>query len=71
MAGEKNLTDKRPAGALLGQSASDLVGFWGKAPVAQPVLTYINTATATTTLNEQQINRIIAALVLCGIIRTT
>ena len=71
MAGEKNLTDLRPAGALVGQSSTDKVGFWGKAPVARPSVTWPNTGTATTTLNETKCNRLMAALVAIGIITTT
>lgn len=71
MAGEKQLTDKRADGALLGQSSTDKVGFWGKAPVARPSVTWPNTGTATTALNETKCNRLMAALVACGIITTT
>ena len=71
MAGEKNLTDLRPSGALMGQSATDKVGFWGKTPVARPSVTWPDTATATTTLNETKMNRLMAALVAIGIITTT
>ena len=34
------LTDKNPDGTRLGQSTSDLVGFWGKAPTSQRAGTY-------------------------------
>lgn len=32
----RDLTDARTDGANLGQSATDLVGFWGVTPVVQP-----------------------------------
>lgn len=35
MAGEKQHSDGRPAGQVFGQSASDLVGFYGATPVVQ------------------------------------
>lgn len=47
------------------------VGFYGTSPVARPSVTWPNTATATTTLNELKANRIMAALVSLGLIVTT
>jgi hypothetical protein len=35
MATYNNLSDGRPDGTMVGQNASDLVGFHGKAPAAQ------------------------------------
>lgn len=55
----------------VGVSASSLVGFFGTTPRAQPSVTWPNTATATTTLNETKCNRLMAALVALGIIVTT
>jgi hypothetical protein len=46
-------------------------GFFGTTPVARPSVTWPNTATATTTLNETKVNRLMAALVTLGIIVTT
>ena len=46
-------------------------GFFCADPVAQPSVTWPNTATATTTLNETKVNRIMAALVSLGLIATT
>lgn len=62
---------KIPEGMTVGQSATDLVGFFGKAPIVQPSVTWPNTGTATTTLNETKVNRLMAALVNLGIIVTT
>lgn len=49
----KQLSDGNPDGVNLGQSASDLVGFYGKAPAAQPatVADATDAATAITTVN--------------------
>lgn len=57
-------------GQRLGVSGGK-VGFYGTAPVARPSVTWPNTATATTTLNETKCNRLMAALVSLGIIVTT
>lgn len=46
-------------------------GFFGATPVARPSVTWPNTGTATTTLNETKVNRIMAALVSLGLIVTT
>jgi len=67
----KQLSDGHPDGTKLGQSSTDPVGFWGKTPIARPSVTWPNTATATTTLNETKTNRLMAALVAAGIITTT
>ena len=50
---------------------ADKVGFYGATPVARPSVTWPNTATATTTLNETKANRLMAALVTLGLIVTT
>ena len=50
MAGEKQLSDGRPAGTLLGQSATDLVGMHGQAPSDQAAaITSVGTAAAIST----------------------
>jgi hypothetical protein len=46
-------------------------GFFGASPVAKPVVTWPDTTTATTTINETKVNRIMAALVSLGLIETT
>lgn len=46
MADENQLSDGRPAGTILGQSASDKIGFYGATPVVQRA-----TATTHTTTN--------------------
>lgn len=68
----KQLSDKGPDGTLLGQSATDKIGFYGlTTPIVKPSVTWPNTATATTTLNEAKANRLMAALVALGLIVTT
>ncbi len=68
----KQLSDGGPDGTKLGQSATDKLGFYALAtPIARPSVTWPNTATATTTLNETKVNRLMAALVNLGLIVTT
>lgn len=52
-------------------NANSKAGFFGKAAIPQPSVTWPNTATATTTLNETKVNRLMAALVKLGLIVTT
>lgn len=58
-------------GMTVGQSATDKIGFFGATPIVKPSVTWPNTGTATTTLNETKVNRIMAALVNLGLIVTT
>lgn len=46
-------------------------GFFGTTPITRPSVTWPNTGTATTTLNETKVNRLMAALVSLGLIVTT
>ncbi len=62
---------KIPEGVTFGQSATDKIGFFGATPIVKPSVTWPNTGTATTTLNELKANRIMAALVNLGLIVTT
>lgn len=57
-------------GKQVGNSSTDLVGFWGATPVVQPAITAVGTTTATTTLNETKIDRLYSALRTAGIINT-
>jgi len=54
MATIKELSDGGPDGTRLGQSTSDLVGFWGATPVNQPADTnqFAITTTALTTITD-------------------
>lgn len=59
-------------GVNLGRSTTDKIGFYGLAtPIVQPSVTWPNTGTATTTLNETKCNRLMAALVALNLIVTT
>ena len=60
-----------PDGCQLGGAATDKIGFYGATPIVKPSVTWPNTGTATTTLNETKVHRIMAALVNLGLIVTT
>ena len=65
----KQLSDGGPDGLLVGQSTTDLIGFYGlTTPIAQPAITAIGTTTATTTILETRISRLTAALVALGLV---
>ncbi len=71
MADYNELSDGRPDGARLGQSASDLVAFHGATPTDQ--YAYIATVTASTTLTSvvSALNSVIAALVEKGLVASS
>lgn len=60
-----------PDGSQFGGASTDKIGFYGATPVTRPSVTWPNTGTATTALNETKVNRIMAALVSLGLIVTT
>lgn len=60
-----------PDGLQIGKSATEKIGFYGTVPIVKPSVTWPNTATATTALNEAKANRLMAALVALGLIVTT
>lgn len=62
------LGDGNPDGVQLPDTKA---GFYGATPIAQPSVTWPATGTATTTLNETKVNRIMTALVNLGLIVTT
>jgi len=64
----KQLSDGGPDGTKLGQSASDLVGFYGTSPVDQPAAVTSSTATATSA--STAVNLVIARLRELGLIAT-
>lgn len=64
---QSNLTDIDKFQMNSGATAA----FFGTTAVARPSVTWPNTATATTTLNETKCNRLMAALVTLGLIVTT
>lgn len=45
MAIGKQLSDGNPDGTALGQSATDLISFYGETPIVQPTVTAIGTTT--------------------------
>lgn len=67
----EQVTYNAPSGAQVGASATEKIGFFGATPIAKPSVTWPDTATATTTLNETKVNRLMAALVNLGLIVTT
>lgn len=56
-------------GVMLGNSTSDLVGFYGTAPIAKPSVT--QTTTATTTSLRADVTRLQTALSNLGLITLT
>jgi hypothetical protein len=66
----EQLTSGNDDGSNVGASATEKVGFFGATPVVQVAMTAVATATATTTLNELKINRVIAALATLGLTTT-
>lgn len=56
---------------VLQHRSGGTAGFFGTTPITRPSVTWPNTATATTTLNELKCNRLMAALVNLGLIVTT
>jgi hypothetical protein len=68
----EHLSKGNDDGTILGQSATDKVGFYGLATaIVQPIVTAPNTATFTTTMAETHIARLRVALVNLGLVRTT
>lgn len=65
------LSDGRPDGTQLGQSASDKVAFHGATPTAQ--ISYIATITASATLSQIVVNfnALLDALKTLGLIATS
>lgn len=66
----EQVTYNSPAGAQVGKSSTEKVGFFGAIPVVQVAVTAVATATATTALNETKINRLYTALRTLGFINT-
>jgi hypothetical protein len=65
MAG-KQLSDRNTGGTILGQDATDKVGFFGKAPATQP--TAVATAAALATAAAAAVNAVITRLRTLGLI---
>lgn len=65
MAGERQLSDGNDAGQILGQSATDKIGFYGATPIVQPS----NIADATDAATAiSQLNLVITALENLGLL---
>jgi hypothetical protein len=64
----KQLSDAGSEGTVLGQSATDLVGFYGADPVDQPAA--ITSATATAASAADTVNLILASLRELGLVAT-
>lgn len=67
----EQVTYNAPDGAQVGRASTEKIGFYGATPIVKPSVTWPNTVTATTTLNETKVNRLMAALVNLGLIVTT
>jgi len=61
----KQLADGNPAGTTLGQSATDLVSFYGATPVDQPA-NVVDATDAATAISK--LNAVIAALEELGLL---
>ena len=59
-----------PDGSIFGRSGES-ISFFGGTVTTRPSVTWPNTGTATTTLNETKCNRLMAALVALNLIVTT
>lgn len=65
----RQLSDGNTEGTILGQDASDKVGFFGKAPVVRPA-TVVGDATDGATA-AAQVNEVVAALKALGLIASS
>ena len=68
MAGEKYLDDGRSDGAIVGQSSSAKLGFYGKAPVSRPATVATGTDATTT---QAAVNSVIGHLQTLGLIASS
>lgn len=64
----RQLSDGGPDGVVLGQSSTDLVGFYGKTPVARGAAVTTLATTPTATDIATAVNSIISRLQTVGII---
>ena len=62
------LSDNRSDGAQMGQSTTDLCGFYGTTPIVQAAVAATTTTVATTTALEADIDAIRTALQNLGLI---
>lgn len=64
----KELSNYWPDGHVLGQDASDKIGFYGATPIVQAAVAATTTTTATTTALQADIDAIRTALQNLGLI---
>lgn len=62
------VSDNNPDGTCMGLTATDLIGFYGTAPIAQATVAATTTTTATTTALQTDIDAIRTALQNLGLI---
>jgi hypothetical protein len=63
----RNLSDGGAGGTVLGQSATDLIGFWGTTPVVRQAVTCIATGCTSAGL-VTKLNLLLVALKTSGVI---
>ena len=63
-----HLTDKNPAGTTFGQSATDLISFYGATPIAKAAAVTTLATTPTATDIATAVNSIISRLQTIGLI---
>lgn len=66
-----HLSKKNPDGTTLGQSAADLVGFWGATPRIPMTFVTSISAAQTTSVVKQRINQIRARLISIGLMSSS
>lgn len=71
MAEYNNLSDGRPDGVLVSQSASDKIGFYGATPVVQGAVVTALATTPTATDIATAVNSIITRLKTVGLIASS
>lgn len=67
----KYLGNDWPDGWSFGQSATDLISFYGATPIAKATVAATTTTTATTTALQTDVDAIRTALVNLGLITTS
>jgi len=64
----EQVTYNSPAGAMMGQSATEKIAFYGSTPIVQATVAATTTTTATTTALQADIDAIRTALQNLGLI---
>jgi hypothetical protein len=55
----REVTDKNPDGTRVGQTSTDLVGFWGRTPTSQRAGTFQASITHTAVVNSASVSNLI------------